>query len=78
MGNSLCLCRALSIYEFKSDRLLGAASAAMLGESRLKSLLRLCYPEHTEQEGILQRHILDALITPTHAAMAGAEVGFEQ
>ena len=22
MGNSLCLCRALSIYEFKSDRLL--------------------------------------------------------
>ena len=23
MGNSLCLCRALSIYEFKSDRLLG-------------------------------------------------------
>lgn len=24
MGNSLCLCRALSIYEFKSDRLLAA------------------------------------------------------
>ncbi|MGP8904476.1 hypothetical protein ACT014_11655, partial [Pseudomonas aeruginosa] len=23
VGNSLCLCRALSIYEFKSDRLLG-------------------------------------------------------
>lgn len=26
MGNSLCLCRALSIYEFKSDRLLGIDS----------------------------------------------------
>ena len=25
MGNSLCLCRALSIYEFKSDRLLAAS-----------------------------------------------------
>lgn len=27
MGNSLCLCRALSIYEFKSDRLLAAIAA---------------------------------------------------
>ena len=26
MGNSLCLCRALSIYEFKSDRLLDERS----------------------------------------------------
>lgn len=29
MGNSLCLCRALSIYEFKSDRLLGSAPAKL-------------------------------------------------
>jgi len=28
VGNSLCLCRALSIYEFKSDRLLGVLAAA--------------------------------------------------
>jgi hypothetical protein len=27
VGNSLCLCRALSIYEFKSDRLLGLPTA---------------------------------------------------
>ena len=33
MGNSLCLCRALSIYEFKSDRLL--AEGAQQGEAAL-------------------------------------------
>jgi len=30
VGNSLCLCRALSIYEFKSDRLLGLYPPAAL------------------------------------------------
>ncbi|MGC3274793.1 diguanylate cyclase, partial [Pseudomonas aeruginosa] len=29
VGNSLCLCRALSIYEFKSDRLLGCVTVSI-------------------------------------------------
>lgn len=38
MGNSLCLCRALSIYEFKSDRLLGPDASYYGGERLLQAL----------------------------------------
>ncbi|MDO5907661.1 helix-turn-helix transcriptional regulator, partial [Pseudomonas aeruginosa] len=42
VGNSLCLCRALSIYEFKSDRLLGAFSDQELRQLRaLHGLMEL-------------------------------------
>src|SRR5690606_9701271 len=61
----------------------GASSAAMFVESRRKGnaaqpLLRVCYPQDAEQEGVLQRHIPDALIAPAHAAMTRAKVGLEQ
>ncbi|WP_371042761.1 ATP-binding cassette domain-containing protein, partial [Pseudomonas aeruginosa] len=51
VGNSLCLCRALSIYEFKSDRLLGMPLPAPRGALRVE---RLCAAAPGREQALLQ------------------------
>lgn len=54
MGNSLCLCRALSIYEFKSDRLLGSYNHPDIATAILKPFVSAENHWMVEKHGIFQ------------------------
>ena len=59
MGNSLCLCRALSIYEFKSDRLLEPQIGAVLGKILILALIILFIQKRPQGLFALKGRVID-------------------
>ncbi|MGV0057236.1 MFS transporter, partial [Stutzerimonas sp. 381-2] len=78
VGNSLCLCRALSIYEFKSDRLLVPFILKLVPESMTYLIAQRRNGELAEVARHLQpggKHPADAqFFVPAADRMAGAPV----